>query len=124
MAVLEDGRPARLSDRGISVRERLDNAGSPWQRLLGYFASGTEGQTLAHGPAISALDCGQGLVELGNTVWLGGGARTRGETEPVLRCLCAARAAMWLEAGTGPWKKESLALFCSVLLSSRKPVGR
>jgi hypothetical protein len=45
----------------------LDSAGPPWQRLLGYFASGTEGKTLAHGPAISALD------------W-GGGARTRGET--------------------------------------------
>jgi hypothetical protein len=50
---------ARLSDRGISVRSGLDSAGPPWQRLLGYFASGTEGKTLARGPAISALDWGR-----------------------------------------------------------------
>jgi hypothetical protein len=41
MDVLEDWRPAPSSDRGISVRDWLDSAGAPWQRLLGYFASGT-----------------------------------------------------------------------------------
>jgi hypothetical protein len=100
MDVLEDGRPARSSDRGMYISQGL--ARQRWgtmAKIAGIFLlvglARTEGKTLAHGPAISALDCL--LAGLGYTVRLGGGARTRGETEPVLGCLCAAQAAIWLE---------------------------
>ena len=92
MAVLEDGRPARSSDRGISVRDWLDSAGAPWQRLLGYFASGSTGKDGRANTCTRAGDLSSGLLAgLGNTVRLGGGARTRGETGA--RCemsLCSA----------------------------------
>jgi hypothetical protein len=96
----------RVTGVCISVRDWLDSAGAPWQRLLGYFASGTgkhgrENTCTRAGDLSSGLFVGRARI----TVRLGGGARTRGETEPVLRCLCAAQAAMRLEAGTGPWKR-------------------
>jgi hypothetical protein len=72
MAVLEDGRPARSSDRGISVRDWLDSAGAPWQRLLGYFASGTGKDGRANTTCTRAGDLSSGLLAgPGNTVRMG-----------------------------------------------------
>ena len=96
----------RVTGVCISVRDWLDSAGAPWQRLLGYFASGTTGKDGRANTCTRAGDLSSGLLAgLGNTVRLGGGGGLEERREPVVRCLCAAQAAIWLEAGTGPWKR-------------------
>jgi hypothetical protein len=125
---------ARLSDRGISVRgvgsTALDHHGKDcWDILLVV----RKGKHL-HTGRRSQLWTGAGL---GNTVRLGGGARTRGETGARFEMSLSARAAIWLEAGTGgglgrDWQRledsfqgavEGL-WRCSVLSCSRKQWGR